>query len=551
MNSRSITPGTMVFWGFCSLLLILVVGHAWVTEDAFITFRVVDNFVHGYGLRWNIDERVEAFTNPLWLLLHILIRALHRNIFLGTIILSVLCVGAAVYFAARSAQKSRGMTALVLILPLILSKTFLEFATSGLENPLSFLLTALFVWVLLTRGREPETTPWFLLSGLVALAAVNRLDSVLLYVPVLGYLLVTRRQHIRWGAILAGMSPIVVWEAFSLIYYGFLVPNTAYSKLATGVSRSAYLKQGLFYLLDFLRRDPVGFLIAAAVAVGALVAFARRKGGILTYLAVGCIVYGAYIVSVGGDFMSLRLWSLPLFLSILVLYVAMPNFTTTRTFAMTGLCLGMIRALALWTGPHETQGISGAQKVWHNIEDERLRYVEGHTLFSLRRRPHFRFNIRLWEPTFPQAVMWWAVGLKPYVSGPDVIVVDAVGLADPLLSHLPAIPRESLYIGHFRREIPKGYMAARITRDWSLIADPNLRQYYEKIRLITAGPLFQGERLKTILAFNLGRYDDLRAKFLATPERYEDIADGQRFFFAEVMAQTPGDKPPVKPDTGP
>ncbi len=151
-NWRRVTPGTLVFWGFCLLLMALVVGHAWVTEDAFITFRVVDNFVQGHGLRWNIDERVEAFTNPLWLLLHIPIRSLHRNIFLGTIILSTLCAGAAIYFAVKSTPKTRGMIAVVLILPLILSKAFLEYATSGLENPLSFLLIALFFWVLLTQG---------------------------------------------------------------------------------------------------------------------------------------------------------------------------------------------------------------------------------------------------------------------------------------------------------------------------------------------------------------------------------------------------------------
>ncbi|HIG54149.1 MAG TPA: hypothetical protein EYG11_16655 [Candidatus Latescibacteria bacterium] len=25
----------------------------WLAEDAFVTFRTVDNFVHGYGLTWN------------------------------------------------------------------------------------------------------------------------------------------------------------------------------------------------------------------------------------------------------------------------------------------------------------------------------------------------------------------------------------------------------------------------------------------------------------------------------------------------------------------
>jgi hypothetical protein len=54
------------------LLFALVVGllgffiwTAWIVEDAFITLRTVDNFIHGYGLRWNIAERVQTYTHPL------------------------------------------------------------------------------------------------------------------------------------------------------------------------------------------------------------------------------------------------------------------------------------------------------------------------------------------------------------------------------------------------------------------------------------------------------------------------------------------------------
>ena len=41
----------------------------WVGDDAYITYRVVWNFVHGYGPTFNPDERVQAFTHPLWMLM--------------------------------------------------------------------------------------------------------------------------------------------------------------------------------------------------------------------------------------------------------------------------------------------------------------------------------------------------------------------------------------------------------------------------------------------------------------------------------------------------
>ena len=56
------------------VLLLLIVSmvllrNAWISEDAYITFRTVDNFASGYGLTWNTAERVQAYTNPLWMFL--------------------------------------------------------------------------------------------------------------------------------------------------------------------------------------------------------------------------------------------------------------------------------------------------------------------------------------------------------------------------------------------------------------------------------------------------------------------------------------------------
>src|SRR5215475_6439667 len=54
-----------------SLLVVFAyvfLANAWIGDDAHITFRTVWNFVHGYGLSYNPDERVQAYTHPLWML---------------------------------------------------------------------------------------------------------------------------------------------------------------------------------------------------------------------------------------------------------------------------------------------------------------------------------------------------------------------------------------------------------------------------------------------------------------------------------------------------
>ncbi len=52
--------------GFCG---VAVLRAAWLSDDSYITLRTIDNFWNGYGLRWNVIERVQTFTDPLWMLL--------------------------------------------------------------------------------------------------------------------------------------------------------------------------------------------------------------------------------------------------------------------------------------------------------------------------------------------------------------------------------------------------------------------------------------------------------------------------------------------------
>jgi hypothetical protein len=46
-----------------------------------------------------------------------------------------------------------------------------------------------------------------------------------------------------------------------------------------------------------------------------------------------------------------------------------------------------------------------------------------------------------------------------------------------------------------------------------------LALYYDKIRLITRGPLFDVSRLAAIVKMNLGLYDDLRDNYLKRQEQ--------------------------------
>ena len=54
--------------------------------------------------------------------------------------------------------------------------------------------------------------------------------------------------------------------------------------------------------------------------------------------------------------------------------------------------------------------------------------------------------------------------------------------------------------------------------------DPDLRQYYEPLRLISSGPLFNWKRIEAIWRFNLGEYDHHRDAYGATQRRRKRAA---------------------------
>ena len=66
------TPKTLYSIALGALALLFAYAFyatAWVVDDAYITFRTVDNFVNGHGLTWNVAERVQAYSHPLWMFL--------------------------------------------------------------------------------------------------------------------------------------------------------------------------------------------------------------------------------------------------------------------------------------------------------------------------------------------------------------------------------------------------------------------------------------------------------------------------------------------------
>lgn len=491
------------------LFLVIILRRAWVSDDAYITFRTVDNLVNGYRLTWNTAERVQAYTHPLWMFLVSIFYFITREIHITSIVLSLVVSLAAVgLFAAGLAKSSAGAVVGVLILGL--SNAYVDYSTSGLENPLTHLLLVLFFLVFFSG--QPTNRRLFLLSALASLGMVNRLDTALLYFFPLVYMMWRNRTWSGFLAAVLGQFPIILWELFSVFYYGFPFPNTAYAKLNLSVTDAELLRQGFYYLQDSLQRDPITLVVITASLVVALVSRDLKKLSILA----GVIFYISYTVKIGGDFMSGRFLAAPLLCSV----IALARYPVVNLGSRTVLVVIAALCIIGFSAPIPAVFLEGGERVvkinQHGVADERLYYFEKMGLVNYKvingvpQLSDVESGLKAREESLIDYYILPKsnVGVSGYFAGPNVYYIDMFALTDPLLARLPPVRNLDWRIGHFHRIIPQGYVES-IYNNESLLKDPALAEYYEYLRIITRGDFFDPKRWEAIWKMNTGQYDSL------------------------------------------
>jgi arabinofuranosyltransferase len=499
-TARSDAAWQLALAGLLLGFALILIRSAWLCDDAYITFRSVDHLLSGHGARWNVAERVQAYTHPLWMLLLTLGVGVTGSFDVTPLVLSVLLTLASVLILALRIANGPG-AAVVAVTLLGLSRAFIDYSTSGLENPLSHLLLVGFALAFLGAARRDapfDDARLALCWGIAGVAVLCRMDTALLYAPALLVALRSVGPSRRsLGLALAALAPVLLWEAFSLCYYGFALPNTAPAKLGSGIPTSDLVVQGLLYLKASLATDPITLV---AIAAGCALGMAKRDRG--AALAIGALLYLVYVVRIGGDFMAGRHLTLPLLTAVVLLARSLPR-TPTAAFAAlaTSLALG---GLAPHPTPLGDGWIYRGEPVFerNGIADERSLYAP-YTApwngYELREHPwaqQGRAASRRGAAVIPRA----AIGLFGFHAGPEVHVVDVNALSDPLLARLPARDPGASRIGHHTRDIPDGYLETLRSGE-NQIADPALAAFYDRLSLLTRGELMTRRRLVQIARF--------------------------------------------------
>lgn len=523
-------------WLGLGLVLTVLIRTAWQSDDAYITYRCIENALNGDGFTYNTIERVQAFTHPLWALLQLVVVFFTGEVYFTGIFLGMLFTLLTFWVLARKLVQNP-LHFLFACLALLASSAWVDYTTSGLENSLSYFLLAVFMAEWLGEKRLLR------LCIVASLIVLNRMDMLLLVAPALFSCWWPQRSFRTAGKVVLGFLPFILWELFALVYYGFPVPNTAYAKLNTGIPSGELFLRGLDYLYASLINDLPTLLLPI---LGLTLGFVRRRPR-LPALSIGVLLYLFYIVKIGGDFMEGRFLTGPVLIGVVLVWDWVASQLDRKsTLALGGLCLLLLTS-AIVQGPASM--LTGADFkrerkdiiMESGVADERAFYYFQTGLLNVLAEPErpvheWVANGEKMKTTGNKYFLVQNMGFMGYGSGPELYLIDGYALTDPLMSRLPAIYNPEWRPGHLPRAVPEGYLEG-IPHSENLVVDEELHEIYEDILLVTRGDLWSWDRFKAIFRLNTGGAsltDESRFIYPITQSRgsdypvyREDIAGGK------------------------
>jgi hypothetical protein len=322
-------PDSRIKWLLLAVALAVLVIHAshympFIADDALISLRYSKRLLEGHGLTWNAGERVEGYSNFLWVLGAAGLGLARIDLIDAVRILGFLGMSAAIA-ALLCTHEPKNLKSLLLIFLVVLflplSAPIAAWTIGGMEQPL---VAGLLAWAVVlcyagleSRGQPPRT---MLVPGLLfGLLCLTRLDGPLFTVAAIAAILIIGgidREAWRRVACLAAL-PILFTLAqvvFRLAYYGEWVPNTALVKLNPS---GKHTLDGWDYLLaGSLPILPLLVIAVFSIVISFWQNFQRNRMILLSMLAAA---WTAYVVLIGGDIFPAWRHFVPL----LVLFVLM------------------------------------------------------------------------------------------------------------------------------------------------------------------------------------------------------------------------------------
>lgn len=326
-----------------------------VTDDAFISFVYARNLAEHGKLVFNLGEHpVEGYTNFLWTVLLAAFMKLGllpeiMSRVLGTTF-AVATLGVVGWLSRRLRGEAWSWWDALPALILAGVPGYACWASGGLETQLfAFLVTLGAAWHLdeLLDDRPPRART----ALAFALAALTRPEGPLLFaLTALHRALVTLargrftlgRAELRFvGVFVALVAPHWLWRRW---YYGWWLPNTFYIK-SSGVGGA--WQQGGYYLLRVVEQFHL-WVVPLFVLVAFFVERPRGLRLLVAYTTLVVSAFAVYVASVGGDFMGLFRFVMPVIPLVALVAALALRSMVARLGTLAPLVVALALALHAW-----------------------------------------------------------------------------------------------------------------------------------------------------------------------------------------------------------
>lgn len=252
-HSHSIPNWGFLAWILIGILLFQALPGPQPLDDAYITFRYARNLHQGNGFTYNLEEKVQGTTTPLFTLLLTGISLLTGVESIPILSFSIALIADVLniwllYHISQKIFKNDWIAAAV-------SSVFL-FQPLRLNVSVGGMETSLFILFLLLMYESYLDQKNHFLTGLwAALAMLTRVDAILAVFPLI---LQAYFKNPKTAFKIVTVSTILFlpWLIWSTLYFGNPIPHSILAKKAAYQTSSP--GSGLFFLLTFLGTGTVG-----------------------------------------------------------------------------------------------------------------------------------------------------------------------------------------------------------------------------------------------------------------------------------------------------
>jgi arabinofuranosyltransferase len=436
-----------------------------LVDDGYIYLHIVQQIIAGNGPVYNVGQRVEVFTGPLWTFLLVpAVLVSPASMETTALVLGDLLAMAGLLLAARAArtiwrrQAPDAFLAPAGLLVPVAVYAYWWLSSSGLEVGLSLAWIGGSALIVAASGNRPDPTLRRAELVVLGLGSLIRPEFLLYSVILLLWYVVARRHELGPRRILAALAWAaalpVAYQVFRMGYYGEFVANTAIAKEAT----RPFPSRGLGYLHNFVGVYWL-WVPLLCLTIGGLVPAVRRmrrnRASAWAYAPVVAVPLAgllniAYVTAIGGDYFAGRLL-LPGTFAFIAPFAVLPvrrahvvGFLTVVWAVGTAIA---VRPVFNFAGlPYLTQPPSTTNTVNSLTWTSRGLHLHGtgSRVFVVDAFGHSSSELDV-RPTpdlpVPTAVTG-GIGSVAFAFGDKLNIFDLLGLANPIDAHLH-LPKET------------------------------------------------------------------------------------------------------------